>query len=96
VVVDLDIFVLDSFLGTNDEPPEHYCPSYHTWNVYQLALDFRTSSQQLEVTTRLTQNYCTLLSRFGNFPTLCLTDITTILMQCDGNYRWELIQLIIH
>jgi hypothetical protein len=36
----LDIFALDTFLGTNNEPPQHYRLPNHTWNAYQLALDF--------------------------------------------------------
>jgi hypothetical protein len=73
----LDIFVLDTFLGTSDEPPQHYRKSDCTWNAYRLAVGLGTSSQQLAVTTQLTHNYCTfLLLRFGNFPRLCRTDTT--------------------
>jgi hypothetical protein len=66
----LDIFILDIFLGTNNEPPQNYHPPNCTWNVYWLALDFSTSSEQLATTTHLTHSYCTLfLLRFFHMHT---------------------------
>jgi hypothetical protein len=50
----LNIFVLDIFLRTNGEPPEHYQLPNRTWNAYQLA-------QQLAITTHLTHNFFLLL-----------------------------------
>jgi hypothetical protein len=54
----LDIFILDTFLGTNDEPPQHYHPPNCTWNVFRLALDLSALSQQLAITRHVTHNYC--------------------------------------
>jgi hypothetical protein len=84
----MDIFVLDTFLRANDEPPRHYHPQNHTRNGYRLALDVSVSSQQLAISTHLIHNYWTLLLlRFWNFPRVCRADTETI----SGSYEIQFI-----
>jgi hypothetical protein len=93
----LDIFILDTCLGTNDTPPQHYRLPNYTWNEYRLPLDLTTSSQQLAVTIHLTHSYCTLLLlRFGSFPRLSHWYHDCVTVMNDRNHLRELRNSVYH